>query len=53
MRRKETKRTEDSDAFSKQEHKHNNLVASLDYLHVHKSIIYVAKQLANGTKELG
>ena len=32
---------EDSDAFSEVEHKHNNLVASLDYAQINRSIIYV------------
>ena len=35
------KKTEGSDAFSKVEHKYGNTVASLDYAHVNKSIIYI------------
>ena len=36
---KQQKKTEDSDAFSKVEHKYDNPVASLVYSHVNKSII--------------
>ena len=45
MRQWETKKTKDSDAVSKEEHKHNDAVASLDYAHVYKSILLQAKKL--------
>ena len=38
------KKTEDIDAFFEVEHKHNNPFASLDHVHVNRSIIYVATQ---------
>ena len=37
---KKTRKTENGDCFSEVEHKHGDPVASLDYAHVHKSIIY-------------
>ena len=40
IRRKETKKTEDRDAFSDEEHRHKNPVASIDYALINKSIIY-------------
>ena len=47
----ETKKTENSGAFSKVEHKHDNPVTSLDYAHVNKSIIYVTTRLAKSTHQ--
>ena len=49
---KNEKKTEDSDAFSEANHKHDDPVASFDYAHVHKSIIYVTIQLAKITHQL-
>ena len=43
IRQEEAKKTENRDAFSEVEHKHNNPVASLEYARVSKSIIYVTK----------
>ena len=36
------KKAEGSDTFSEVKHTHKNPVASLDYAHINKSIIYVA-----------
>ena len=46
------KKTEDSDAFSEVNHKHDDPVVSLDYAHDHMSNIYVTIQLAKSTHQL-
>ena len=46
MWQKETKKTEDSDAFSEVEHKHDNLVPHHAYTHGNKSIIYVTSVIS-------
>ena len=43
------KDAENRDAFSELEHKHGNPVASLDNLHVDKSIIYTTMHFVNTT----
>ena len=39
------KKGENSDAFSKLNHKHRNLIASLDYAHINKLIIYTLQSM--------
>ena len=51
MRRQETKKTENSNAYSKAKHRHLKLVFSLDYVHVQKSIIYIIMSLAKSTHQ--
>ena len=45
IRRQKMKKVKDSEPFSEVEHKHVRSVTSFDYVHVHKSIIYVTKGL--------
>ena len=44
-------KTEDSDAVSEVKHKHDDLLASLDYEHIHQSIVYVTMRLAKSTHQ--
>ena len=43
------KKADDGNAFSEAKHKHAGSVATLDYVHVHRSIIYVTAWLAKHT----
>ena len=45
------KKTEDGDAFSEVNHKHDNPVASHNYAHVHKSVIFVTTRSAKSTHQ--
>ena len=47
------KKTEDSDAFSKVKHKHDDPVTSFHYALAHKSIIYVTTRLVKRTHQIG